>query len=121
MRFALLIGSLATEEVSSTSDIDIAIYIDPEIHERGDPTVAVKFGVLMEKTLKTSDVDVVVLNDATPTMKFSAIKTGIPLFIVDEGQYEDFFVRTLSEYYDNLSFLDSQYEDAKALLGGGHD
>jgi hypothetical protein len=46
------------------------------------------------------------------------LESGIKLFISDEGEYEEFVVRTLAEYYDNQLFLETQYLDAKAFLEG---
>ncbi|MHA1134943.1 MAG: type VII toxin-antitoxin system MntA family adenylyltransferase antitoxin [Candidatus Thorarchaeota archaeon] len=114
--FILLIGSLAKEEQGPMSDIDIAIYIDPEKHVRNSLTSALKLGVYLEKKLKREDIDIVILNDALPTMKFNSINSNIILYMKDEGVYEDFFVRSLSEYYDYTEFLEFQYQNAKLFL-----
>jgi hypothetical protein len=100
------------------SDIDIAIFIDPEKHIRNNITSSLKLGVYLEKELKREDIDIVVLNDALPTMKFNSIDENIVLFMQDKGEYEDFYVRTLSEYYDYREFLERQYKDAKIFLKG---
>ncbi len=118
IRFILLIGSHAKEEQGPMSDIDIAIYVDPEKHIRNSLTSALKLGVYLEKELKREDIDIVVLNDALPTMKFNSIDENIVLFVQNEGEYEDFYVRTLSEYYDYREFLERQYQDAKLFLQG---
>lgn len=39
------------------------------------------------------------------------------LYNYDDGLYEDYFVRTLSEYYDYRYFLKKQFEYAKATIG----
>lgn len=116
--FILLIGSHAKEEQGHMSDIDIAIYIDPEKHIRNSLTSALKLGVYLEMKLQREDIDIVVLNDSLPTMKFNSIDGNIILFMQDEGEYEDFYVRTLSEYYDYREFLERQYKDAKIFLQG---
>lgn len=118
IRFILLIGSHAKKEQGHMSDIDIAIYIDPEKHIRNSLTSALKLGAYLEKKLQREDIDIVVLNDALPTMKFNSIDENIILFIQNEGEYEDFYVRTLSEYYDYREFLERQYKDAKLFLQG---
>ena len=114
--FILLIGSHAKEEQGPMSDIDIAIYIDPEKHVRNSLSGSLKLGVYLEKKLKREDIDVIVLNDALPTMKFNSIYANIILYMQDEGVYEDFFVRSLSEYYDYSEFLEFQYQNAKLFL-----
>ncbi len=118
IRFILLIGSYAKHEQGPMSDIDIAIYINPETHIRNNLTSALKLGVLLEKKLKRNDIDVVILNDALPTMKFNSIVSNKILHMIDEGEYEDYVVRTLSEYYDYSDFLEQQYRDAKIFLQG---
>ncbi len=114
--FILLIGSHAKEEQGPMSDIDIAIYIDPQKHVRNSLTSSLKLGVYLEKKLKREDIDIVVLNDALPTMKFNSINANVILYMQDEGVYEDFFVRSLSEYYDYSEFLEVQYQNAKLFL-----
>lgn len=118
IRFILLIGSHAKKDQGHMSDIDIAIYINPEKHARNDLTTALKLGGYLEKKLEREDIDIVVLNDALPTMKFNSIDKNIVLFMQDEGEYEDFYVRTLSEYYDYTEFFERQYRDAKIFLQG---
>lgn len=118
IRFVLLIGSYAKNEQGPMSDIDIAIYIDPANHIRNNITSALKLGALLEKKLKRNDIDVVILNDALPTMKFKSIVSNKILHMIDEGEYEDYVVRTLSEYYDYSDFLEQQYKDAKIFLQG---
>ncbi|MGY5871844.1 MAG: nucleotidyltransferase domain-containing protein [Candidatus Thorarchaeota archaeon] len=116
IRFILLIGSHAKEEQGPMSDIDIAIYIDPEKHIRNSLTSSLKLGAYLEKKLQREDIDIVVLNDALPTMKFNSIIGNVILYMQDEGVYEDFFVQSLSEYYDYTEFLEYQYQNAKLFL-----
>ncbi len=118
IRFILLMGSQATEKKGPMSDIDIAVYVNPELYASDNLNIQLTFGTLLSKRLKRDDIDIVVLNDATPSMRYSALKNGIILYMTDEGEYEDYLVRALAEYYDNSYFLDHQYEYAKETLRG---
>lgn len=119
IRFALLIGSVATGNAGPLSDIDIAVYFDPKLDSERMVNDILRLGVELEKKLRTESIDVVNLNGATPTMKFNAVKTGIQILVRDEGEYEDFAIRTLSEYYDHLDFLERQYRYAATTIAEG--
>jgi predicted nucleotidyltransferase len=116
LHFALLIGSVATGSAGPLSDIDIAVYLDPELDREGMVSDILRIGVELEKKLRTENVDVVNLNEASPSMKFNAVKTGIEILVRDEGEYEDFVIRALSEYYDHLEFLEQQYRYAVTVI-----
>ncbi len=116
IRFVLLFGSLATGDGGPVSDVDLAFFINPKLPHDLDTELGI--GVLLSKALQTDDVDVVILNNANPVLKFNAVQKGVLLFCVDEGEYEDFVIRTASEFYDYQEFLDQQYEDVKRSLLG---
>lgn len=117
--FALLIGSEAKNEAGPLSDVDIAVYLDPSLSEQENLRIVLSLGTALEMDLKREDIDIVVLNESSPALKFSAVQSGIPLLVRDEGEYEDFIIRTLSEYYDNRYFLDRQFRDATISIKGG--
>ncbi len=117
--FALLIGSEAKNEAGPLSDVDIAVYLEPSFSEQENLRIVLSFGTALEMDLKREDIDIVVLNESSPALKFSTVQSGIPLLVRDEGEYEDFVIRTLSEYYDNRYFLDRQFRDATISIKGG--
>jgi len=119
VRFVLLIGSAATGDAGPLSDIDIAVYLDPKLDNERMVNDILRLGVELEKKLRTENIDVVNLNEANPSMKFNAVKTGIQILVRDEGEYEDFVIRTLSEYYDHLDFLELQYRYAVTVITEG--
>jgi predicted nucleotidyltransferase len=111
---------VATGNAGPLSDIDIAVYLDPKLDNERMVNDILQLGVELEKKLRTENIDVVNLNEANPPMKFNAVKTGIQILVRDEGEYEDFVIRTLSEYYDHLDFLERQYHYvATAIAEGG--
>jgi predicted nucleotidyltransferase len=118
IRFILLIGSQVTGKRGPMSDVDLAIYVDPEEYGNRAFHVHVEVGLLLSRKLKRDDIDIVILNDAPPTLRFGAIKNGHILYIKDESEYEDYVVRTLSEYYDSSYFLNRQFQYARTALQG---
>ncbi len=114
VRFILLFGSVSTGQTGPLSDVDLAVYLDPAAPRGLDIEIAI--GSILERALRTDDLDVVILNDANPALKFNAVRTGTLLFCVDEGEYEDFYVRAASEFYDYSEFLEKQYETAKEII-----
>ena len=119
VRFLVLFGSAATGETGPMSDIDLAVYVDPNRHKSGNIETVLEIGLVLERAIGDKNIDVVILNDATPAIKFNVIRTGIQIMSTKQGDYEDFYVRTLAEYYDFIPFLNRQYESAKASLRGG--
>ncbi len=114
VRFILLFGSVVTGNDGPLSDIDLGIYVNPSAPRGLDEELAI--GSILAKALGSDDVDVVILNDANPGLKFDAMRSGVVLFCVDEGEYEDFCVRSAAQFYDWSEFLDRQYEAATKYL-----
>ncbi|MBD3407551.1 MAG: hypothetical protein GF411_15650 [Candidatus Lokiarchaeota archaeon] len=123
IRLILLVGSQATGKSRDKSDIDMAVFVNPRDfdYSRGGYPTILELGVLFEMELKREDIDIVILNTANPVMKFNAILDGILLYQSRNGQYEDFHVHTLSEYYDYQYFLNQQFEYAKSTLRGNYN
>ena len=91
---AFLFGSAASGRMTAESDVDVAVFFEPapDIDRCEDIREA-----LAKATHR--EVDLVILNQASPILRMQVLKNGIPL-IKNEKIYEEFFVRTLSEYDD---------------------
>lgn len=50
--------------------------------------------------LMHQQVDIVVLNDASPIIAMQAIKNGIPLFIRNQKEYQKFEIKLITDYAD---------------------
>lgn len=92
VRFALLFGSAGRGEAGVLSDLDVAVYVDPDTsaRERFDLRIA-----LGNELVDLGRPDVVVLNDAPPLLAHRALQ-GRRLVVRDEVAYVRFFVRTLA-------------------------
>lgn len=108
--FAYLFGSVILGRAGGESDVDLAVYLDPE--EVGD-LFAKRLDLIgrMQAVLK-SPVDVVILNDVRSVfLRFVIIKEGKVLFERDHGRRVDFELRTMQAYYDFQPFLE-EYNEA---------
>ncbi len=102
--FAYIFGSYAQNKIREDSDIDIAIYLKNKLDI--DTYLEIKME-LSEATKR--EVDVVILNDATPLLKYEIYKNNILLFTRDETIESNYKVKTLFEYDDMKKYLDLSY------------
>lgn len=74
----MLIGSQATGQISHMSDIDIAVYVDPLKFDITEITLEIKFELfaILSEELERDDIDIVILNNANPVIRFNCIKNG---------------------------------------------
>lgn len=104
IRLVFLFGSIAAGHHSEASDIDLAILFKtkPDFYFLDDIKNALS-------GFTKREVDIVVLNDASPIIKMQVLKKGIPL--IRRGKScEEFFTRTVEEYAD-LKIVRKEIED----------
>ena len=100
VRLAYLFGSQATGRTHAESDTDIAVLLpkaltsDVQFEARLD-----LIGAAMD-ACRSEEVDVAVLNDASPLLCFEVLRHGILLYKQSEKERVDFQVRTCLEYED---------------------
>jgi len=92
---AFLFGSLAKGQARPSSDVDIGVLFNavPGINVLNDLT-----GHL--SSLLRKEVDLAVLNDASPILTMQVLKGGILLYAKDKKYYHQFFVDTVNQYDD---------------------
>jgi len=80
--------------MTAESDVDVAVFFRtvPDIDHCEDIREA-----LSKATQR--DVDLVILNQASPILRMQVLKKGFSL-IKNDRIYEEFFVRTITEYDD---------------------
>lgn len=97
VRFAYLFGSQALDRTTALSDIDVAVFLD----NRVDPLhYRLKLIEAFTRATKNENIDIVVLNKATPLLKHEVIGTGI---VLKEAREERLLFETevLREYLDS--------------------
>lgn len=103
--FAYIFGSYAQKKARVCSDIDIAIYLEDNM----DTDEYLELKMLLSEAFNR-EVDLIILNDATPLLKYEVYKNNILLFSHDKTIENKFKVRTLFEYNDIKKYLDFAYE-----------
>lgn len=103
---AILFGSQASGQATKDSDIDIALLYDRE----KIPSTLDFFHFKDELSDQMhQDVDLVLLNSASPIICMQAVKNGIPLLIKDKKAYDAFEMRLITDYAD-LKRLQEPFE-----------
>jgi predicted nucleotidyltransferase len=97
---AYLFGSHARGQAWAHSDVDVAVLLEnrPDDDHCFDMRLEV-IGGLMD-LLHTDDVDVLILNQAHPALRYAVLRDGILLFCRDRQAMIEFRVRALNEYLD---------------------
>ncbi|MGO1470372.1 MAG: type VII toxin-antitoxin system MntA family adenylyltransferase antitoxin [Tissierella sp.] len=103
--FAYIFGSYASDNIKKDSDIDIAIYLKNTI----DTDAYINIKMELSDSLKR-EVDLVILNNTTPLLKYEIYKNHILIFTRDETVESKYKVKTLFEYNDMKRYLDLSYE-----------
>ena len=102
--FAYIFGSYAQNRIRRNSDIDIAVYLKKKIDI--DKYLEMKMNLT---EVLNREVDLVILNDATPLLKYEIYKNNILLFSRDNTLESKYKVKTLFEYSDMKKYLDLSY------------
>ena len=105
LAFVFLFGSFVTGGRNALSDLDIAVLFRGRVGFE-------KMCELREDLSETLgiEVDVVVLNSASPVIKMQVLKKGMLLIDNDRRAYNEFFVSTVKEY-DDLKRTRREVED----------
>ena len=103
--FAYIFGSYAQNKIREDSDIDIAMYLKGNIET--DTYLDMKMD--LSESLKR-EVDLVILNDTTPLLRYEIYKNNILLFTHDKTMGNKYKVKTLFEYNDMKRYLDLSYD-----------
>ncbi len=103
VRLLYLFGSQARGDALPFSDVDFAALFTPAVGQsqrsEAQETLIVELMALLDR----NDIDVAVLERASPLLRHRAATEGIGLFEADSEAHAEFFVRTLREYDDTRS------------------
>ena len=103
--FSCIFGSYAQNRIRENSDIDIAIYLKENI----DIDTYLEIKMNLSEVLKR-EVDLVILNNAPPLLKYEIYKNNILLFSRDKTLESKYKVKTLFEYSDIKRYLNLSYD-----------
>jgi uncharacterized protein len=97
---AMLIGSQARGNPGPLSDVDIAVWHDPDLDSRDRFNLQLSLASDAGRALRTDEVDVVMLNDAPPLMRHRAIREGKRLVERDQDERVRLETRAILDYLD---------------------
>lgn len=103
-----LFGSYSRGEQRILSDIDIAILLKPGTSSY---YFSKKLSLLgrISSILKTDAVDLIILNEAPPVLRYHVLRGGKGLFVRDERILQEFREKAVLEYLDLRPLLDVHY------------
>lgn len=110
---AYLFGSVAEDKQNRLSDLDIAVLVETDkLGKLDEQPFGYQVSVMTDviSLLKTNDVDLVILNYATPLLSHEVVKYGEVVFCRDEEMRIQFEVRSLQQYIDTKPLRDIQHE-----------
>jgi hypothetical protein len=102
-------GSRARDEAVETSDVDVAVLLDGRLSLRDELRLRSK----VIEALGRDDVDLVVLNQAPPLLRYEVIAAGSRLFARDEENADDFEMRAARECWDTAHLREVQQRLAR--------
>jgi uncharacterized protein len=97
---ASLVGSQATGKAGPLSDVDVAVWLDPVLGPRERVERSVNLGGAAAAALGTDEIDLIVLNDASPLMRHRAMRDGVRLVERDRDARVRLEARGLLDYLD---------------------
>lgn len=115
-----LFGSVVRGDDAQHSDLDVAIYLDPEVAP--DDTgfgLASELAADLEEISGGRPVDVVVLNQATPLLYHRVLRDGVRLTTRDLRSTTTREGRALSRYFDDLPRLRLLDEALRRRIASG--
>lgn len=114
---AFLFGSVARADEGPSSDVDIAVLLDEPVP--GGLLRAATLAAEAMEVLGRGDVDVVVLNGATPLLRHRVARDGVVLFARSNTDVAEFVIRALHEFVDTKPLRDLQRQQLKRKIREG--
>ena len=106
--FIYQFGSYGTEYETAKSDLDLAFFAEQAM----DPLELFRLQSELSARLGRK-VDLIELKSANTFLAFEIVAKGRPIYIKDEAQLSNFYLKTLSQYYDLQITLRPYFEEAK--------
>ena len=98
------------------SDIDLAAFISESSTKDYPYGYRAQIITDLMKILKTNNVDLVILNRASPFLRFQVLHYGKPIFCRSELERVKFQVRTFNEYNDTKRLIDLHFKESQKKL-----
>jgi uncharacterized protein len=102
---AYLFGSVARREAAAHSDVDVAVFVEPQALERPGVGYEAELAAELAQALGRSDVDVVLLNLAGPVLYHRVLRDGVRVVSRDLAATTTREGQALSRYCDYVPTL----------------
>lgn len=116
---ASLIGSQATGTAGPLSDVDVAIWLMPNLDRDRRYELTVNLLNAAAEALGTAEVDLVVLNDASPLMRQRAMQHGVRLVERDRAHRIRLEAKGLLAYLDTVPLRATLDEGVRRRIDEG--
>lgn len=116
---AMLIGSQARRTVGPLSDVDIAVWHDPDVDSRGRFDLQLSLAGDAGRALGTDEIDIVMLNHAPPLMRHRAIRDGKRLVERDRDERVRLETRAILDYLDTAPLRAELGRGVRRRMGEG--
>jgi uncharacterized protein len=103
---AMLIGSQARGEAGPLSDVDIAVWHEPDLDRGQRWNLQMSLMGAAQDALGTNEVDLVLLNNAPPLMQHRSIRDAVLLVERDHDRRVQFETRAILSYLDTQPLRD---------------
>ena len=74
----------------------------------------------MQKLFHRNEVDIVILNEAPPALRFNIIKEGKVIYVADESMRITFEAKTMCEYIDTKHLREEYAHNLFKNIKEGH-
>lgn len=103
---AYLFGSVSRGQASQHSDIDVAVFIARDLQNEGPFGYRAELTSVIMSSLAANEVDVVILNRASPLLYHRVLRDGVRILSRDLQATTTREARALSRYCDYLPQLE---------------
>jgi len=107
-----LFGSSIKSNFSKLSDIDIAVLLKREIDCENYLKIKLDLSVKLSEILRNlkTEIDIVILNESSITLKYQVIKYGEVIYKLDEKTRVNFETSVVDYYLDTKPIRDESFE-----------
>ena len=114
-----MFGSVAMGRARPDSDVDIAVLVNGRVQASRMSEYRSKLIVELGSVLRRSDVDVIILNQATPLLAHRVLSQGKLVFERSASARVRFQVKTASRYFDLIPMFETQIRYLKKSVREG--
>jgi uncharacterized protein len=114
-----LFGSFAAGNVKPLSDVDIAVLLKNGVPASKYWDYKINLFSQASAVLGTDEIDLVLLNEAPPELRYNVLKDGKALFCCNELERREFQEKAVFDYLDTRHLREEGYSQLKERIRKG--